>query len=123
MKLTDYIELVEWSGRQIHNKKKGAISSTLPPILNRLGIESDNWLFLREHFEQSFKNVLSSALSIQRVCVQLQQRWVQGQRECERLFSCSLFLFSFLRFTPFMFSAFLRVLLYLLVIVIDFYCI
>jgi len=46
MKLMDYIELVEWSGRQIQNKKKGAIAATLPPILNRLGIESDNWLFL-----------------------------------------------------------------------------
>ncbi len=26
MKLTDYIELVEWSGRQISNKKKGSIT-------------------------------------------------------------------------------------------------
>jgi len=89
MKLTDYIELVEWSGCQIRNMKKGAIASTLPPILNRLGIESDNWLFLCEHFEMPFKNIVGSAISIQRVCVQLQQRWVQGQRECERLFSSS----------------------------------
>jgi len=87
MKLTDYIELVEWSGPQIRNKKKGSITSSLPPILNRLGIESDNWLFLCEYFELLFKNIVGSVLSVQRVCVQLQQRWIQGQRNCERLFS------------------------------------
>jgi len=87
MKLTDYIELVEWSGRQISNKKKGCIVSSLPPILNRLGIETDNWLFLCEHFEVPFKNVVGSVLSVERVCTQLKQHWAQGQRECERLFS------------------------------------
>ena len=87
MKLTDYIELVEWTGRQIRNKEKGAIAATLPPILSRLGIESDNWVFLCEHFEMPFKSVVGSALSMKRVCGQLQKRWIQGQRECERLFS------------------------------------
>ncbi|MFV1985594.1 MAG: transposase, partial [Thiohalomonadales bacterium] len=89
LKLTDYIELVEWSARQIRHKKKSAIASTLPPILNQLGMESDNWLFLCEHFELPFKSIVGSALSVKRVCVQLQQRWIQGQRQCERLFSSS----------------------------------
>jgi len=35
-----------------------------------------------EHFEMPFKNIVGSALSVQRVCVQLQQRWIQGQRNC-----------------------------------------
>jgi len=39
MKLTDYIELVEWSVRQIRNKKNGAIASTLPSLLNQLGVD------------------------------------------------------------------------------------
>ncbi|MFV1985573.1 MAG: hypothetical protein ACC657_18635 [Thiohalomonadales bacterium] len=68
MKLTDYIELEECSGRQIRKKKKGTITATLQPILNRLGIESDNWLFLCEPFEMPFKSVVGSAISIQRVC-------------------------------------------------------
>jgi len=89
MKLTDYIELVEWSGRQIRNKKKGAIASSQPPNLNRLGMESDNWLFLCQHFEMPFKKLVGSTITIQRVCVQLQQHWVLGQREFERFFSSS----------------------------------
>ncbi|WP_413663089.1 hypothetical protein ACG1BZ_18435 [Microbulbifer sp. CNSA002] len=36
--LDHYLELVDWSGRQLHPKKRGAISENIPPILNRLGI-------------------------------------------------------------------------------------
>jgi hypothetical protein len=43
MHLADYIELVDWSGRQIRPDKRSAISETAPPILARLGIEQGNW--------------------------------------------------------------------------------
>ena len=33
MHLIDYIELVDWFGRQIRPDKRGAISDTAPPIL------------------------------------------------------------------------------------------
>ncbi len=88
MKLTDYIDLVEWSAHQILNKQKN-ITSSQPPILNQLGIESNNWLFLCENFEIPFKYLVGSAISLQQVCVQLKQRWIQGQRNCKRLFSSS----------------------------------
>jgi len=55
--------------------------------LNRLGVETDNCLLLCEHFEVPFKSVIGSVLSVERVCTQINQQWLQGQRECERLFS------------------------------------
>ena len=37
--LTDYLALVDWSGRAIHPAKRGSIDDTIPPILERLDIE------------------------------------------------------------------------------------
>lgn len=39
-----YLELVDWTGRQFREDKRGAIAQNLPPILDRLGIEPKHWL-------------------------------------------------------------------------------
>ncbi|EOG7609437.1 hypothetical protein [Vibrio cholerae] len=36
-RLTDYLALVDWTGRQIRDDKRDHIPNTLPPILARLG--------------------------------------------------------------------------------------
>ena len=38
--LKDYLELVDWAGREVRRGKKGYIAATQPPILTRLGMES-----------------------------------------------------------------------------------
>lgn len=43
-KLLDYFELVESTGRMLHQDKKGSIPSTLPPLLLRLGLKPQYWL-------------------------------------------------------------------------------
>jgi len=52
--LIDYIELVDWTGRQMHGNKKGSIDADQPHILNRLNIEPENWMKLSFQFEHSF---------------------------------------------------------------------
>ena len=42
--LTDYCELVDATGRSIRTDKKGFIDDSLPPILNRLGLDEVTWL-------------------------------------------------------------------------------
>jgi hypothetical protein len=37
--LTDYLELVDWTGRILMDDKRGAIPETTPPILQQLDIE------------------------------------------------------------------------------------
>ena len=41
--LIDYIELVDWTGRIIRDDKRGAISESAPPILQRLNISTEHW--------------------------------------------------------------------------------
>ncbi|WP_018876322.1 transposase [Thioalkalivibrio sp. ALE31] len=40
----DYLELVDWTGRAIREDKRGAIPESIPPILERLGIDPVHFL-------------------------------------------------------------------------------
>jgi len=43
MRLTDYLELVDWTGRIHREDKRGAISENAENILIRLGIDDSQW--------------------------------------------------------------------------------
>jgi len=85
--LSDYLELVDWSGRIIREDKKGHIPEHLPDILQRLDIDPRNWVYLTKNFEQSFKNLVGSAHHVRKVCESIGKNWVHGISECEKLFS------------------------------------
>jgi putative transposase len=50
--LSDYLQLVDWTGRAIRKNKRGAIDYDLPPILERLNIPAEEWLTSSQHFEK-----------------------------------------------------------------------
>jgi len=54
-RLSDYLELLDWTGRIIRDDKRGAIPGNTPKVLDRLNIEAKNWLHSARHFERSFK--------------------------------------------------------------------
>ena len=86
-RLTDYIELVDWSGRILREDKKGAIPEEIPEILHRLQLDVRHWCYLTRHFERPFKHLVGAAHHVRSVCEALGQCWVQGINQCERLFS------------------------------------
>ena len=53
--LKEYLELVDWTGRIIREDKRGVINNTLPPIIERLTINKNNWKVLTTQFETQFK--------------------------------------------------------------------
>jgi REP element-mobilizing transposase RayT len=63
-KLTDYLELLDWTGRIIRDDKRGTISKTLPPILQRLDINADNWIELTQTIESNFKGFVGKPESL-----------------------------------------------------------
>ncbi|MFL0798675.1 MAG: hypothetical protein K6L73_14430 [Cellvibrionaceae bacterium] len=42
--LSDYLQLVDWTGKIIRDDKRGHLSNQLPPILTRLNTPIDEWL-------------------------------------------------------------------------------
>ncbi len=59
--LTDYLELVDWTGRIIRQDKRGAIPADTPPILKRLQIQPEAWLELTTGFENNFCTLVGRA--------------------------------------------------------------
>ncbi len=59
LNFTDYLTLVDWTGRAIWQDKRGYIAQDLPPILQRLNIDKENWLNNTQHFESRYWKALS----------------------------------------------------------------
>lgn len=62
----EYLQLLDWTGRQVVADKRGAIPSEFEPILSRLGIGVDGWLQLATDFGQLFQRVAGSCASVAR---------------------------------------------------------
>lgn len=54
--LAEYLELLDWTGRQI-KAGNGGIPAHLPPILDRIGIAAADWLPLVRDFGRLFRRV------------------------------------------------------------------
>jgi len=86
-KLTDYLELVDWSGRIIRAGKRGSIDSQCAPILERLNIEPEHWRYLVNNFESRFKSLVGSGFKLKQACQALNYKRTPGIRSCEYYFS------------------------------------
>ena len=84
-RLTDYLELVDWTGRQVREDKRGSIEEGLPCILNRLDIEKDHWLYMAQNFESSFKTLVGAVHSLEKVCREMGYQRMPGRSSCEAL--------------------------------------
>ncbi len=76
--LLEYIQLVDWTGRQIKAGKRGCISSEIPPIIERLKINPSAWLQNCEALENIYYRVIGSAARLQQFCEKLKQHRVLG---------------------------------------------
>ena len=86
-RLSDYLELVDWTGRAIRDDKRGAIPPHLPPILDRLGIDPKHWLYMTQNFESRFKGLVGAAFVLKQACAKLGYRRTPNLRCCQQLLS------------------------------------
>jgi hypothetical protein len=52
--LNDYLQLLDMTGRMIQTDNQGAIPINLPPILQRLSINRQQWLQQSQQFEKLY---------------------------------------------------------------------
>jgi REP element-mobilizing transposase RayT len=84
--LEQYLQLVDWTGRQLRAGKRGAIDPDLPPILTRLNIDPDAWLIAMRPKGNVFGRALGKLNHLKLHAKALGQAWIKGLREAERLY-------------------------------------
>ena len=94
----DYFDLVDWTGRTLREDKRGAIDSQLPPILQRLGIQPENWIDSVSHFQKHFFDAAGTLSSLEqfreRKNVQRSEQgsgegavgWIKGKGASKKLY-------------------------------------
>jgi len=85
MKLSDYLELVDTTGRILREDKRGAISQEAQKILHRLNIEENSWLEMTSHFEDRFSTFVGAEDRVRLACQSLDYQRTTSIGSCKRL--------------------------------------
>ena len=86
MTLDEYLQLLDWSGRQLRTDKRGAIPPHLAPILQRLGIEGDELINTLLDFPRLFRRLVGPAKQMIERAQEVGRRWMHGVRPAARIF-------------------------------------
>jgi hypothetical protein len=71
-----YLELLDWTGRQLRRDKVGAIPDHLAPILSRIGLDARGWCDVVDKFGLVFKRAAGTPESLAREAIHSGQRWL-----------------------------------------------
>jgi len=85
--LDDYLELLDWTGRQVRADKRGAIPAHLAPILDRLHIRPDRWLETVTDFNALFGRIAGRTQNIVQAAERLHRRWLFGASAAAQVFT------------------------------------
>jgi hypothetical protein len=64
MSFGEYLDLLDWTGRQVRADKSGAIPPDLAPILERLSLSGEGWLNLVRDFRRKFRRAAGTPASL-----------------------------------------------------------
>ncbi|EGM68594.1 transposase [Shewanella sp. HN-41] len=85
--LTDYLELVDDTGRIIRNDKRGSISKNSAKLLTILNISQDNWLKLTTEFGKLFHGPVGTLQELTDYCEHLEKRRRHFAANCQHFHS------------------------------------
>jgi REP element-mobilizing transposase RayT len=83
--LIDYCELVDCTGRCIRDDKAGYLEHHHSPILERLGLDTEQWLTLTTEFEQHFSTAVGNEHMLQQFKHHTQHKRARGMAKARAL--------------------------------------
>ena len=86
MSLDDYLRLLDWTGRQVREDKRGAIPADLAPILERLGIVPEEFVETVTAFSRRFPRLAGPVEQLAARAKEVGRRWLHGVRHAARVF-------------------------------------
>jgi REP element-mobilizing transposase RayT len=75
----DYLQLIDWTGRQLQPGKSGQISSKMPPVLDRLDFDGARWIKEMNHYGKWYFRAVGPIQDLERYCQHLGQLWLKGK--------------------------------------------
>ena len=86
IKLNDYIELVDWTGRQIVHSNKASVPLHLAPIFERLNLRQDQWLNQIKSYGSNYHRAVGHFDKLKEKIKALNQHWFKGIKSVQRLY-------------------------------------
>jgi len=84
--LTDYLELVDWTGRCIREDKRGAISAQTPALLGVLGLDNETWFTLANDFGKTYHGAVGSLEELAAFAENTGKNWIAGKRKLHQIY-------------------------------------
>ena len=78
IRLEDYIELVQWTGKQVRPDKRGAIPASMPSVLKHYENKPERWATRVKAIGSGYWRVVGEAHDLITLAEQLNQRWLKG---------------------------------------------
>jgi len=85
--LKDYFDLVDSTGRQLREDKKGFVDGRIPKLITQLNINPDEWISHIKKFGLQYANSVGSAQSLANNAKRLSCRWLKGVGVSRRLYN------------------------------------
>ena len=87
MELDDYLELLDWTGRQTRDDRRATIPSKLQPILNRLHVSQGMWVDTVLNFGRWFHRAAGRQASLSLEAARHGRQWFAGIRHSRKAFA------------------------------------
>lgn len=84
--LKDYLELVDWTGRNIAKPNKASIGRHRPPILTRLKIDAGPWVSTMQPSGNVYSRAIGSFKRMRSHAWNIGQQWIRGVKLSKRAF-------------------------------------
>lgn len=78
VRLSDYVELVEWTGKQVRADKRGAIPKHAPSVLRHLQLSEKRWTTQVKGIGSRYWRVVGDVDDLIERAKQLNQKWLKG---------------------------------------------
>jgi len=86
IRLTDYLALVDWTGRALRVNKRGVIPPNIRPVLQKLGVQEDNWVTGTQQLGRRFYRALGRTSKLKRLADRTGLQWIHGMTQANAFY-------------------------------------
>jgi REP element-mobilizing transposase RayT len=74
--LTDYVALVDYTGRAQLDNKRGSIPNDIPDVFHRLNLDPNSWLDELKKFKSKGRTSVGTVAQLKTFCKRMKAKWV-----------------------------------------------